>query len=150
MARPMKPPTRAPAMPSSIVTMKPPGSLPGIKSLAMMPTTRPKTIHERIAIDPPPVPSCPRPMQRSIHPYTPELGQWQGSSGIARFFKVLRAFSRVPDWGIGCVGTGTLREQKWNLEELNGTQQNQADPTATRERADRQRRIARASADAGS
>ena len=28
-----------------IVMRKPPGSLPGISSLAMMPTTRPNTIH---------------------------------------------------------------------------------------------------------
>ena len=43
-ARPMKPPITAPAMPSSIVTMNPPGSRPGISSLAIAPTIKPKTI----------------------------------------------------------------------------------------------------------
>src|SRR5687768_14798554 len=46
----MKPPNRAPAMPSRIVTMKPPGSRPGINSLAITPTTRPNRIHDRIPI----------------------------------------------------------------------------------------------------
>jgi len=40
----------APAMPSRIVTIKPPGSFPGINSLAIAPTTRPTRIVERIAI----------------------------------------------------------------------------------------------------
>src|SRR5262245_14248234 len=40
----MKPPSTAPAIPSSAVMMKPPGSFPGINSFAMMPTTRPNTI----------------------------------------------------------------------------------------------------------
>ena len=48
--RPTKPPSTAPTMPSSIVTMMPPGSFPGIRSLAIAPTTRPKTIHPRIPI----------------------------------------------------------------------------------------------------
>src|SRR6476659_1211692 len=48
MARPRKPPTNAPAMPSRIVTMKPPGSRPGVSSLAMTPITSPETIHDRI------------------------------------------------------------------------------------------------------
>src|SRR3954449_3298553 len=50
----MKPPMSEPAMPSRMVTMKPPGSLPGIRSLAMNPTTSPNTIHDRIAIAHPP------------------------------------------------------------------------------------------------
>src|SRR6185503_3237429 len=37
-------PSTAPAMPSSIVMMNPPGSRPGINSFAMMPTTSPKRI----------------------------------------------------------------------------------------------------------
>src|SRR5262245_63535246 len=44
----MKPPSRAPAMPRRIVTMNPPGSLPGVTSFAMIPTISPKTIHDRI------------------------------------------------------------------------------------------------------
>src|SRR3954468_10577557 len=44
-ARPTQPPSSAPAMPSSIVTMIPPGSRPGITSLASAPTIRPKIIH---------------------------------------------------------------------------------------------------------
>ena len=40
-ARPRKPATNEPAMPSSIVTMMPPGSLPGMNSLASAPTIRP-------------------------------------------------------------------------------------------------------------
>src|SRR4051812_15077485 len=43
----MKPPTMAPAMPNSIVMMKPPGSRPGVRSLAMKPTTNPNRIHAR-------------------------------------------------------------------------------------------------------
>src|SRR5581483_10186942 len=39
--RPIQVPTSAPAMPSRIVTMQPPGSLPGISNLAMAPMTRP-------------------------------------------------------------------------------------------------------------
>src|SRR3954468_10570771 len=50
----MNPPMSEPAIPSSIVTMKPPGSFPGIRSLAIKPTTRPNTIHDRIAIARPP------------------------------------------------------------------------------------------------
>src|SRR4051812_25025305 len=46
----MKPPNKAPAIPSSIVTMKPPGSRPGINSFAITPTTRPNRIHDRIPI----------------------------------------------------------------------------------------------------
>src|SRR5262245_40982292 len=37
-------------MPSSTVTMNPPGSLPGMINFASAPTTSPKTIHERMAI----------------------------------------------------------------------------------------------------
>src|SRR5687768_14684890 len=46
----MNPPIRAPAMPNRMVTMKPPGSRPGINSFAITPTTRPNRIHDRIAI----------------------------------------------------------------------------------------------------
>src|SRR2546423_11272518 len=42
--RPRKPPRTAPAMPKSIVTMKPPGSRPGITSFANAPTIKPKKI----------------------------------------------------------------------------------------------------------
>src|SRR3712207_942029 len=52
----MKPPSSAPAIPIRIVTMKPPGSRPGINSLAMMPTTSPNRIHDRIPISFPPFP----------------------------------------------------------------------------------------------
>jgi hypothetical protein len=37
-------------MPRMIVMMMPPGSLPGMISLATNPTTRPKTIHRRMSI----------------------------------------------------------------------------------------------------
>src|SRR5215470_576300 len=39
-------------MPRSTVTMKPPGSRPGVRSFATTPTTRPKMIHPRTAIRP--------------------------------------------------------------------------------------------------
>src|SRR2546430_12405892 len=42
-----KPPTMAPAMPISIVTMMPPGSRPGMISLARPPAINPRTIHAR-------------------------------------------------------------------------------------------------------
>src|SRR5438552_9548077 len=57
MARPMNPPSNAPAMPSRTVTMKPPGSRPGIRSLAMIPTISPKKIHARIPIVTPSLPT---------------------------------------------------------------------------------------------
>src|SRR5258708_17326826 len=44
----MKPPSSAPAIPSSMVTTKPPGSRPGVSSFAIIPTTSPKTIQDRI------------------------------------------------------------------------------------------------------
>src|SRR4026209_1796374 len=50
----MKPPSSAPAIPSSIVTMMPPGSRPGITSLARAPTIRPNTIHPITVITSPP------------------------------------------------------------------------------------------------
>src|SRR5687768_16085219 len=40
----MKPPTKAPATPRSIVIMHPPGSRPGISSFAIIPAISPKTI----------------------------------------------------------------------------------------------------------
>src|SRR5919112_5028822 len=46
----MNPPTSAPAIPSSMVMMNPPGSFPGISNLAITPITRPNTIHDRTAI----------------------------------------------------------------------------------------------------
>src|SRR5262252_10280373 len=48
-ARPMNPPTSAPAIPSNMVTNKPPGSLPGIRSLAMAPAINPKMAQPIIA-----------------------------------------------------------------------------------------------------
>ena len=48
--RPTKPPSSAPTMPSTIVTMMPPGSRPGINSLAIAPTIKPKTIHPKMPI----------------------------------------------------------------------------------------------------
>ncbi len=45
---PTNPPTSAPAMPSKIVTMIPPGSLPGMTILANNPATSPRTIHVTI------------------------------------------------------------------------------------------------------
>src|SRR5262245_29513446 len=53
-ARPMKPPSNAPAIPISIVTMMPPGSRPGITSLASAPTIKPNTIHPITCITSPP------------------------------------------------------------------------------------------------
>src|SRR5262245_6856022 len=46
--RPIAPPSNAPAIPRSAVMTKPPGSFPGISSVAMMPTIRPKRTHPRI------------------------------------------------------------------------------------------------------
>src|SRR2546426_9735047 len=46
----MKPPTMAPAIPSRIVTTKPPGSFPGITSFAIAPTTSPKMIQLMMCI----------------------------------------------------------------------------------------------------
>src|SRR5580765_7341811 len=51
-ARPRNPPSSAPAMPRRMVTMKPPGSRPGVTSFATTPTARPNTIHPRMAIAP--------------------------------------------------------------------------------------------------
>src|SRR5215210_4957911 len=50
----MNPPTKAPTMPSSIVIMQPPGSRPGMSSLAMIPAMRPKKIQATIPTTPPP------------------------------------------------------------------------------------------------
>src|ERR1041384_4462222 len=47
---PMNPPTNAPATPSTVVTMIPPGALPGMRNLANPPATSPSTIHEAIPI----------------------------------------------------------------------------------------------------
>jgi hypothetical protein len=41
-----KPPTRAPAIPSMIVMIKPPGSSPGIMNLASAPAMRPTIIQK--------------------------------------------------------------------------------------------------------
>src|SRR5437016_13166269 len=43
-ARPMNPPNSAPAIPSAMVTMMPPGSRPGMTNLAIAPTIKPKKI----------------------------------------------------------------------------------------------------------
>jgi hypothetical protein len=45
----MKPPTKAPAIPIRIVTMMPPGSSPGMISLAKAPAISPITIQANIA-----------------------------------------------------------------------------------------------------
>jgi hypothetical protein len=51
MALPIIPPTKAPAIPSSIVTKIPPGSRPGITSLARAPTIKPmNNIHRKCTI----------------------------------------------------------------------------------------------------
>src|SRR3954470_13846588 len=68
----MNPPMSEPAIPSSIVTMKPPGSFPGIRSLAIKPTTRPNTIHDRIAIARPPFVPRGLAMQACDHAVTAE------------------------------------------------------------------------------
>src|SRR5690242_9515442 len=49
-ARPMTPPKNAPTMPRRIVMMKPPGSRPGMRSLATTPTARPNRIHTRMCM----------------------------------------------------------------------------------------------------
>src|SRR5438477_8551209 len=49
----MKPPSRAPAIPKSIVTISPPGSRPGVNTFAIIPTTSPKAIHARIPMPSP-------------------------------------------------------------------------------------------------
>ena len=41
--RPSQVPTNAPAIPSNIVMMHPPGSFPGINNFAIAPTTKPIT-----------------------------------------------------------------------------------------------------------
>src|SRR5918995_3937678 len=51
-ARPRKPASRAPATPISMVTKNPPGSLPGIRNLAIAPTTNPMIKVHRIHIVP--------------------------------------------------------------------------------------------------
>ena len=48
IARPSQPPSRAPTMPSTIVTKMPPGSRPGITSLARAPTINPKMIQPKM------------------------------------------------------------------------------------------------------
>ena len=45
---PINPPRKAPAIPSKIVTMNPPGSLPGMRNFARTPTINPITIQDRI------------------------------------------------------------------------------------------------------
>src|SRR5258705_3930486 len=54
MVLPMKPPMNAPTMPISMVTMMPPGSLPGMRALAIAPAISPSTIQARIPISEPP------------------------------------------------------------------------------------------------
>ena len=48
MKLPRKPPKRAPTMPTMMVTMRPPGSLPGRMNLARAPAIRPRKIQENI------------------------------------------------------------------------------------------------------
>src|SRR5438876_6151118 len=48
MARPTRVPTNAPAIPSNIVMMMPPGSRPGMMSLARAPTTNPTISVQRM------------------------------------------------------------------------------------------------------
>src|SRR5437773_1314767 len=50
MTRPIQPPSIAPTIPRMIVMTIPPGSRPGMRSFATIPTTRPKTIHSRTSI----------------------------------------------------------------------------------------------------
>src|SRR4051812_29143042 len=50
MARPRKAPRNAPATPMSMVTMTPPGSRPGMMSLATTPTIRPNMSVQRMFI----------------------------------------------------------------------------------------------------
>src|SRR5688500_13338340 len=47
---PKKPPRNAPTIPMRIVTIIPPGSLPGMIAFAIAPAMRPRTIHARIDI----------------------------------------------------------------------------------------------------
>jgi hypothetical protein len=70
-------------MPSSIVTIKPPGSLPGISNLAINPITRPNTIHDRIAIVNPPLLAERRSMQSRIHPILQSWAAIQNDLGKA-------------------------------------------------------------------
>src|SRR3954467_13998153 len=51
-ARPMNPATSEPAIPSSIVMMTPPGSLPGMNSFARAPTTNPMMSDHKMCILP--------------------------------------------------------------------------------------------------
>lgn len=47
---PIYPPTKAPTIPNKIVTISPPGSLPGMMSFASAPTINPITIQDKIPI----------------------------------------------------------------------------------------------------
>src|ERR1043165_3047368 len=51
---PRNPPRNAPTIPMSMVTMAPPGSLPGMMAFAIAPAIKPSTIHAMIPIDSPP------------------------------------------------------------------------------------------------
>lgn len=47
---PTKPPTKAPPIPSAIVTIQPPPSLPGISHFANAPAIKPKIIQDKMPI----------------------------------------------------------------------------------------------------
>ena len=55
---PSHPPSRPPTIPMSMVTMTPPGSLPGMMALAIAPASRPMMIHARIPMVCVPLPSA--------------------------------------------------------------------------------------------
>src|SRR5215831_4534656 len=103
MARPRKPPTRAPAMPSRMVTMMPPGSSPGMRSFATAPMIRPRTIITRKPVMVPPMalslPSGVAPNNRMIAwgaagSNSPcECGSHAGASGSPRQNRSRRAIS---------------------------------------------------------
>ena len=99
IARPMSPPTTAPAIPSYIVTMMPPGSRPGITSLASAPTTRPITIHPITVMASPPAKRTdpaslapgPRPEPTAAHPssgvechHQSAVARLRGSTDVVR------------------------------------------------------------------
>src|SRR3954462_15627804 len=69
--RPSQVPTNAPAMPSSIVMIQPPGSLPGMSSFAIAPITRPTN---NIQMIPCALKSMPQVCSRLLATVNPEMG----------------------------------------------------------------------------
>ena len=125
----MNPPIMAPAIPSSVVTMKPPGSLPGINTLAMMPMTRPNTIQEESPFRPP----LPSGVSASARPGTGFHQVPLGSTG----FRWVQFYGVLPGSTGSCWvprvrnarGTAQNPVTSWNP----GTRRNPGNPVEPRE-----------------